>query len=366
MLTLVIATLAISSLSLLSLRKVAVNFDLVDKPSCRKRHIGNVPFIGGIALYITLACIAFIAPDLIPNRNHFLGCGLILTLIGTLDDKLDISATTRLAVLSSLSTWLVLSKNISISNLGNLLGNGDVLLVHGDTILTACAVIGCISAFNMVDGIDGLLGALASVTFGALSFLFYNAGEYSLASFCLIFVLALLPYILCNLELIPRRSFKVFMGDSGSFLIGFTIIWLLIHSSQSIQGGTTERVMSPVTALWLIAIPLMDMAMVMIRRVRKGKSPLKPDRLHLHHICTRLGLTSRQTLIFLFILSSILAYAGVWAQMNDIEESVVLIAFLTLFVAYITIMNYIWRILVKIRIIFPPKVISRGLKDVVR
>lgn len=366
MLTLVIATLAISSLSLFSLRKVAINFDLVDKPTCRKRHSGNVPFIGGIALYITLACIAFIAPDSIPNRNHFLGCGFVLTLIGTLDDKLDIRATTRLVILSSLSTWLVLSKNISISNLGNLLDGGDVIVMHGNTILTALAVIGCISAFNMVDGIDGLLGALASVTFGALSFLFYSAGEYSLASFCLIFVLALLPYILCNLDLIPRRSFKVFMGDSGSFLIGFTIIWLLIHSSQSIQGGTSKQVMSPVTALWIIAIPLMDMAMVMIRRVRKGKSPLKPDRLHLHHICTRLGLTARQTLILLFILSSVLAYFGVWAQMNGVKESLLLIAFLTLFVVYITIMNYIWRILVKVRVLFPPKAISRGLKDVVR
>ncbi|TON18332.1 undecaprenyl-phosphate alpha-N-acetylglucosaminyl 1-phosphate transferase, partial [Vibrio parahaemolyticus] len=92
----------------------------------------------------------------------------------------------------------------SLSNLGNLLGNGDVIVSHGNTLLTAAAVIGCISAFNMVDGIDGLLGALASVTFGALSFLFYQAGEGQLAFFCFVFVLALLPYILCNLELIPK------------------------------------------------------------------------------------------------------------------------------------------------------------------
>ncbi len=365
MLTLVVATLAISSLSLLSLRKVAVNFDLVDKPTCRKRHSGNVPFIGGIALYITLVCITLIAPELIPNRNHFLGCGFVLMFIGTLDDKLDISATMRLVILSALSTWLVLSKDISITNLGNLLDRGDILIMHGDTILTAFAVIGCISAFNMVDGIDGLLGALASVTFGALSYLFYSAGEYNLAAFCFLFVLALLPYILCNLDLIPKKSFKVFMGDSGSFLIGFTIIWLLIHSSQSIQGGTMKQVMKPVTALWIIAIPLMDMAMVMIRRIKKGNSPFRPDRLHLHHICTRLGLTARQTLILLFILSTFLACFGVWAQINEVKESLQIFVFLSLFVVYITIMNFIWKISVKVRQLLPAKAISKGLKDIV-
>ncbi|TOE36250.1 undecaprenyl-phosphate alpha-N-acetylglucosaminyl 1-phosphate transferase, partial [Vibrio parahaemolyticus] len=78
-------------------------------------------------------------------------------------------ASTRLFVLCAISFWLVISKDISLSNLGNLLGNGDVIVSHGNTLLTAAAVIGCISAFNMVDGIDGLLGALASVTFGALS-----------------------------------------------------------------------------------------------------------------------------------------------------------------------------------------------------
>ncbi|HCE3708244.1 UDP-N-acetylglucosamine--undecaprenyl-phosphate N-acetylglucosaminephosphotransferase [Vibrio parahaemolyticus] len=365
MLSLVAATLAISAFSLLSLRRVALSYGLVDKPNTRKRHKGDVPFIGGIALYITLFSISFISPDLIPNRDHFLACGLILTAIGTVDDKLDIKASTRLFVLCAISFWLVISKDISLSNLGNLLGNGDVIVSHGNTLLTAAAVIGCISAFNMVDGIDGLLGALASVTFGALSFLFYQAGEGQLAFFCFVFVLALLPYILCNLELIPKRSFKVFMGDSGSFLIGFTIIWLLIHSSQHIDGGTKEPVMNPVTALWVVAIPLMDMAMVMVRRLRKGKSPLKPDRLHLHHICTRLGLTSRQTLLLLFLIATSFAVFGVVAQIMQISESVLLFAFLCLFGIYILMMSYIWKISVAIRKLRPPKLISKGLKDVV-
>ncbi|WP_394145900.1 UDP-N-acetylglucosamine--undecaprenyl-phosphate N-acetylglucosaminephosphotransferase [Vibrio atypicus] len=365
MLTLIATTLAISAFSLFSLRKVALTYGLVDKPNTRKRHKGNIPFIGGIALYITLFSISLISPELIPNRDHFLISGFVLTLIGTVDDKLDIKASTRLYVLLTISFWLVLSKDISLSNLGNLFGNGDVVISHGNTLLTAAGIIGCISAFNMVDGIDGLLGALASVTFGSLSFLFYYAGEVQLAFFCFVFVLALLPYILCNLELIPKRSFKVFMGDSGSFLIGFTIIWLLIHSSQNIDGGSKEPVMNPVTALWIVAIPLMDMTMVMIRRIRKGKSPFKPDRLHLHHICTRLGLTSHQTSLLLFFIASTFAAFGIIAQITEVSEVVVLSLFLFTFSFYILVMSYVWRITVKLRKLFLSKTTVKRLKDIV-
>lgn len=135
------------------------------------------------------------------------------------------------------------------------------------------------------------------------------------------------------------------MGDSGSFLIGFTIIWLIIHSSQKVDGGALVPIMKPVTALWIIALPLMDMVIVMMRRIRKGKSPLKPDRLHLHHICTRLGLSFRQTLMLLFTISSCLALFGVWGRCLTSPKALCFLLFLSAFLIYILIMNNIWRLL---------------------
>eukprot|EP01090_Pellita_catalonica_P012321 TRINITY_DN2646_c0_g1_i1.p1 TRINITY_DN2646_c0_g1~~TRINITY_DN2646_c0_g1_i1.p1 ORF type:complete len:262 (+),score=7.77 TRINITY_DN2646_c0_g1_i1:254-1039(+) len=243
--------------------------------------------------------------QLLPNQQDFLACGLILTIIGTIDDKLDISASFRLCVITVISVWLTLGEGIALTELGNLFGFGVLNVGSANVLLTTIAIIGCITAFNMVDGIDGLLASLASVTFLALGFMFYQAGEVKLTIFCFIFVLSMFPYILCNLELIPKRSFKVFMGDSGSFLIGFTIVWLLIHSSQSISNEVQAILMKPVTALWLIAVPLMDMAMVMLRRLRKKQSPFKADRLHLHHICMRLGLSSRQNFSIHYLLGAI-------------------------------------------------------------
>jgi UDP-GlcNAc:undecaprenyl-phosphate GlcNAc-1-phosphate transferase len=94
-------------------------------------------------------------------------------------------------------------------------------------------------------------------------------GQYSLAMWCFAMIAAILPYILLNLGVLGRR-YKVFMGDAGSTMIGFTIIWILLETTQ----GKTH--ISPVTALWIIAIPLMDMVAIMYRRLRKGMSPFSP------------------------------------------------------------------------------------------
>ncbi len=100
----------------------------------------------------------------------------------------------------------------------------------------------------------------------------------------------------------------------------------------------------PVTALWLIALPLMDMATIMIRRVRKGQSPFQPDREHLHHICQRLGLSPLATLILICSLAAICAFVGLWADFTNTKESTMFIAFLILFGCYFTGVTHIWRV----------------------
>ena len=113
------------------------------------------------------------------------------------------------------------------------------------------------------------------------------ANGYGALSFALI--VSILPYLMLNLGIPFGPKYKVFMGDAGSTLIGFTIIWILLLSTQG-----KGHPMNPVTALWIIAIPLIDMVAIIYRRVRKGKSPFRPDRLHVHHLMVRAGLTSRQ------------------------------------------------------------------------
>jgi UDP-GlcNAc:undecaprenyl-phosphate GlcNAc-1-phosphate transferase len=191
----------------------------------------------------------------------------------------------------------------------------------------------------MVDGIDGLLGGLSIVTFAGIAILLQVESQHGLAYLCIVFIVAITPYILMNLGILGRKR-KVFMGDAGSMMIGFTVIWLLLGASQE----KNSFLMRPITALWLIAIPLMDMAAIMFRRVKRGDSPFKPDREHLHHIFQRLGFTSRQTLTIICVIASCFASFGIYGELSDIEESIMFSLFILCFIAYAITIGYVWRI----------------------
>nr|WP_086939994.1 UDP-N-acetylglucosamine--undecaprenyl-phosphate N-acetylglucosaminephosphotransferase [Thaumasiovibrio occultus] len=347
------ATIVLASFSLLLLSKLSFSLGLVDKPSQRKRHEGEVPLIGGISFFFTLSFLCTVIPNLIPNHEMYLIGGLILTLLGAVDDRFDIRASTRIVMLIALSVWLVSAQNISLVNLGDLWGYGNVSVESWDVLFTMIALIGAVTAFNMVDGVDGLLGMLASITLLSLSVLFFIQGESRLAVFCLVCVCALVPFLMCNLSKGSSLVMKIFMGDSGSTLLGFTIVWMFIHGSQVGLAGLTQVAVKPVIVLWLIAVPLMDMGWVVLRRVLKGKSPFKADRLHLHHICMRLGLSSTQTLIVLSSIAILLAAFGVWAQTLNVKESWMMWGFLSLFVTYCALMHTL-KVMIKRRV-FRPK-----------
>lgn len=323
------------------LRKIAKRIGLVDQPNSRKRHQGVIPLVGGISIFISVLISFLLFLPISFNLLLFLGCALILVIIGAIDDYYDISFKFRLLVQAIISLAMIHIGGHSLDHLGFLMGSETITLspvLSG--VVTILGVIGAINAFNMVDGIDGLLGGLASVTFGALGIVFYSNGNEYLATVSLLIVTAMIPYILLNLGIPLGRRFKVFMGDAGSMFIGFAVVWLLIRGSQ----GPAIYAFKPVTALWLIAIPLMDMATIMIRRVRKGGSPFSPDREHLHHICQRLGLSSTMSLVVICSMAAILAAIGILAEMNGVRESVMFISFLVMFGVYFFVISYIWRI----------------------
>ncbi|NOI36216.1 UDP-N-acetylglucosamine--undecaprenyl-phosphate N-acetylglucosaminephosphotransferase [Vibrio cyclitrophicus] len=325
--------------SLFLMRKVAKAVGLVDKPNERKLHNGAIPLVGGIAISLSISQYLVTHPDVIPHSQVFLASIAALIVIGALDDKFDISFKIRLIVQAILSICMMYFADLRLENIGNLFGLGDLHLGFLSPVITILAVIGAINAFNMVDGIDGLLGGLAIVTLGAIAILLKVDSQHGLAYLCVVFIVAIIPYILMNLGILGRER-KVFMGDAGSMMIGFTVIWLLLGASQD----PSESLMRPITALWLIAVPLMDMAAIMFRRVRRGVSPFKPDREHLHHIFQRLGFTPRQTLAIICAIASSFAGFGIYGELLKVPESTMFILFLVCFASYTVVMSYIWRI----------------------
>lgn len=334
-----------SFINLFFFRKLAKKVGLVDKPNERKHHQDNVPLIGGVSITLSLLYFIFNNQHIIEQPHLYSLSILLLVIMGVIDDKHDLSFKIRLFVQASLSIAMMTIAGLNLHFLGDIFTFGPINLGMFGYFVTVIAVIGAINAFNMVDGIDGLLGGLSIVTFGALALIFVLAGKPEASLLCIALVVCMIPYIVMNLGLLGRQR-KVFMGDAGSMMIGFSVIWMLLSMTQS-EGN--EILMRPVTALWLIAIPLMDMTAIMYRRIRRGDSPFRPDREHLHHIFQRLGFSSRQTLVIICGIASLFASFGILGEYFAIPEFIMLALFIILFFSYAYFLNHIWKITAKIR-----------------
>lgn len=330
-----------ASLAIWLLYPLSMRVGLVDIPRGRKQHQGAVPLIGGIATYIGLVCALLLADSNI-QPLYYLACTGVIVLLGVFDDYLDLSVKLRLAVQTLVGLAMTYSLNLHLASLGNLFGLGVVELGVFGLPVTLLAVIAAINAFNMTDGIDGLAGMLSLVSFVSIAIFMALWGQQHYAALALLLALAMLPYLACNLNFIPGR--RIFMGDAGSMLIGLSVIWLLILGTQSESAS-----FRPVTALWIIAIPLMDMIAIMIRRIRKGQSPFQADREHLHHISLRLGLSSRESLLLISALACIFACIGIIGEYLLIPDVIMLLLFLALFATYLYLLQHIWRIISRIR-----------------
>lgn len=328
-----------SSAFLLVARKLALHVGLVDKPNFRKRHSGLVPLVGGISIYVGTVFYFIFHWNELNQPAIYLFCAGVLVLVGALDDRFDISVKIRASIQAMVAIIMMLVGDLYLKSLGMILGPWELVLGFSGYLVTLFAVWAAINAFNMVDGIDGLLGGLSCVTFGSMAILLYLDGQPALGMWCIAIIVITLPYILLNLGLFGPQ-YKVFMGDAGSTLIGFTVIWILLQSTQGVG-----HPLNPVTALWVIAIPLMDMVATMYRRIRKGQSPFTADRQHIHHIIMRSGFTPREAFVLITLSAAVLAAIGIVGEhVSFISEWMMLVLFLLMFIFYGYCLKRAWRV----------------------
>jgi UDP-GlcNAc:undecaprenyl-phosphate GlcNAc-1-phosphate transferase len=159
------------------------------------------------------------------------------------------------------------------------------------------------------------------------------SGQTDYISYPLILATATIPYLIFNLGL-TKKSKKIFMGDAGSMFIGLSVIWLLTMGTQNEHAS-----FRPVTALWICAIPLMDMLAIVVRRYKNGKSPFKPDRDHLHHILQRVGNNSRQTLVIISTCAVAMSVIGLVGEYFKVPESIMLTGFVLMFIVYVVLIR---------------------------
>jgi UDP-GlcNAc:undecaprenyl-phosphate GlcNAc-1-phosphate transferase len=316
-------------------KPVAIEVGLVDKPSERKLHAGHIPLIGGISIFIAVLMASLLwLPNTLELRMYLIASAMMV-FIGALDDKFDLKVRIRIIGQLIVASLMIYGVGGYISNLGNLFGFGDVILGPIGIVFTYIGIIVVINAFNMVDGIDGLIGSLSINTFTSIAILFIMSGQVDYISYPLILATATIPYLIFNLGL-TKKSKKIFMGDAGSMFIGLSVIWLLTMGTQNEY--TSFR---PVTALWICAIPLMDMLAIVVRRYKNGKSPFKPDRDHLHHILQRIGYNPERTLKIISITAVLMSTIGLLGEYLKIPDVIMLIGFIFMFICYVMVIRKI-------------------------
>ncbi len=332
----IITTFAFAFTAIKFFNPVAIEVGLVDKPCERKQHSGHIPLIGGISIFLAVLAASLLwLPNTLELRMYLIASAMMV-FIGVLDDKFDLRVRVRIIGQILIASLMIYGVGGYISNLGNLFSLGEVSLGPLGILFTYVAIIVVINAYNMIDGIDGLIGSLSINTFTSIALLFLLSGQTSYLSYPLILATATLPYMMFNLGLFKKETKKIFMGDAGSMFVGLSVIWLLTMGTQGDNAS-----FRPVTALWICAIPLMDMLAIVVRRYKKGKSPFKPDRDHLHHLLQRAGLSSRQTLMAISIPAGMMSSVGIAGEYFQIEESLMLISFLILFVFYVMSIRFI-------------------------
>ncbi|HET6805221.1 MAG TPA: MraY family glycosyltransferase [Frateuria sp.] len=322
----------VSALAIAILYRFAEAWGLVDRPDERKHHVGHIPLIGGLAAFVGVLAGAVVDGQAPLFTNVLLATAAVLAVVGALDDRFDLSVRTRLLVQTAAVLTMVAVTGVHIHTLGHLFGQEFELGVFGIP-LTVVAVIGLLNAFNMMDGIDGLAGMLALVSIAAI-ILYQGQPQWPGVIVLVLLAGALVPYLAANLGLAGK---KIFLGDAGSMVVGYILAWTLIHLSQSVP----DTELSTIDVLWCVALPVLDTLQVVVRRIREGKSPFKPDRGHIHHMMLRAGLGPRTTLVALVMLAIGLALTGMLT--HSLAPGSNLLAFGALTVIYVTAMGRIWQ-----------------------
>ncbi len=339
-LSLIIYSFLISTALIIFLKPLAMKAGLTDKPSTRKLHNGDIPLIGGIAIFLSLSAGLILYDLLNPFNLAFLLACSMLVLVGIIDDHKNIHTVPRFFAQIVASLIMIELGNIEIKSLGNLFGFGEIQLGQFAKPFTVFALVGGINAFNMIDGMDGLAGSLSLFIFLVVSILCNTPAFFNITLLCIMFIASIMGFLIFNLRVFGREA-SVFLGDAGSTLFGFSICSFLIAASQG-----EYHVIEPSTVLWIIALPLMDTVCIMIRRVRKKRSPFAPDREHFHHILPLAGFSVNGTLVVVLLLSILLALVGILGEYTfHIAGYVMFYLFLCTFAVYFWGMCHAWKLM---------------------
>lgn len=304
----------------------AKHLNLLDHPNNgRKDHAAPIPVTGGIAMVAGVVVAAIALLPMTPSLKAFLLASVMLLLVGLIDDLVDVRWYVRIGAQATAALMLVYIGGVRIEQIGPLFGFGELSLGALSVPFTVFATVGLINAINMVDGMDGLAGSLVLAALAMMVGAAWYSGNLQLIDRLLILGGAVAAFLAWNLRLPWRKRARAFMGNAGSAFLGLTIAWVSFRLTQN-----PGHPVSPVLALWLLPIPVMDCLVLIFRRLREGRSPFSAGRDHIHHLMIDAGFTPTWILVVLVTFSLLCGAVIGQAMRIDIPHPVLLAAFVAL------------------------------------
>lgn len=331
-----IASFLVSCTMLLALRPFAEVVGLIDRPGGRKTHHGNVPVVGGLAMFAGLLVAALGGESVGHGGASVLVVATFMVVLGALDDRFNLPPRVRLFAHLSAAVALVYSSGYVVGSLGDLTGYGEISLGALELPFTVISIVALINAFNMLDGLDGLAGSAGLVALAgvmALSALNQVPGTILIAGSMFGAVAAFLMF---NLPTHVNRSVRTFMGDAGSTLLGFLLAGLAL---TLVQPGASR--VSPAVVLWLMPIPIFELFTSTVRRIARGMSPTEADTGHFHHRLIYAGISVRAICTLYFIVSAGCCAFGVWAYQANLSDFSMFACFCGAFGSWLILVRYI-------------------------
>jgi UDP-GlcNAc:undecaprenyl-phosphate/decaprenyl-phosphate GlcNAc-1-phosphate transferase len=290
---------------------------LYDEPGKRKAHKTNVPTLGGIAIFASLVIASgiFSVFEYQHEYQYFIVASVVLFLIGLKDDILIIAPLKKFLGQLFAAAIITVLGDVRLTSIHGFLGITTIPYVASVT-LTIFVIILIINGFNLIDGIDGLASGVGILSIGVLGAYFCYNGEYDYALIALSMIGSLLAFFYFN---VFGKEFKIFMGDTGSLLLGFTAAVLIVHFNEINAAHSVRWFIkaAPAVSFGILIVPLFDTLRVFVIRIASGKSPFLGDTNHVHHKLLALGYSHwRATLSILCVNAIIIVCAFVFRDLG--------------------------------------------------
>ncbi len=323
-------------------RRAAIRWRAVAKPRDRDVHAVATPRMGGVAIFAGFALAMFVAARLPTLQESFengpefawvVVAAAVICAVGILDDKYELDSLTKLAGQVLATGLMVTLGGVQIGQIGLPWSNTTFILGQDLAIpVTILFSLLTINALNFIDGLDGLAAGMTVIAASAFFVYSYHLGKSGLTD--IVSSATLLAAVLAGacIGFLPHNFYpaRIFMGDSGSMVLGLLLSAATITATTSTDPQVYERTAGSLPLLLpllipatVLALPFVDLLLAVVRRVGRGRSPFAPDKQHLHHRLLQLGHTHRRAVLLLYFWSALVAFGGVGLSFEDGQVFVV-------------------------------------------